>query len=306
MFLPNNEKINFSDPLQMLPENEKTRKLFYFQSLGIPHLFSLGKVELLASTNPFPPHVHKNSFELCVHYEGSQYYELNGTGNETHTGDILISFPNEHHSTGNKSEEKSKFFYLIFECMPDTQNFMGLDDASSDYVIHKLFSITNRIFRGSAVLRPILEEVMNTYSMNPPLGTIKIKSLMLNFFYELCYLIDHSVNNSSMPKDIEFACDYILENITQSPKIDTIAEKVFLSTSQFKKKFKQHTLYAPHDYMLRQKITISCDMLQYTYIPITKIAFELDFSSSQQFSKVFKKYIGVSPSQFRTNKNMYL
>ncbi len=37
-------------------------------------------------------------------------------------------------------------------------------------------------------------------------------------------------------------------------------------------------------------------------ISITDIAYQTGFSSSQSFSKVFKKYTGVTPSRYRKGK----
>ena len=125
-----------------------------FSGLDIPNLHLMSRVEYRGSDNaPLKPHLQKDCIELCYHFEGRQHYELGGRLYDVHSGDIFIAMPDELHSTGLWTEEKSKFYYLIFSCMPDTRNFLGLDDAASDCIRDRLYSIQTRLFRGIPILK---------------------------------------------------------------------------------------------------------------------------------------------------------
>ncbi|MNL10142.1 DNA-binding transcriptional activator FeaR [compost metagenome] len=56
----------------------------------------------------------------------------------------------------------------------------------------------------------------------------------------------------------------------------------------------------PVDFILRSKVEEGKKLLQ---LPdgesVTAIAFKLNFSSSQYFATVFKKYTGISPAEFK-------
>ena len=89
-----------------------------FSGLAIPNLQLLSRVEFRGSDNaPLEPHLHKDCFELCYHFEGRQHYELGGRLYDVHSGDIFVAMPNELHSTGLWTEEKSKFYYILFSCL---------------------------------------------------------------------------------------------------------------------------------------------------------------------------------------------
>lgn len=48
-----------------------------FSGLDIPNLHLMSRVEYRGSDNaPLKPHLHKDCFELCYHFEGRQHYEL--------------------------------------------------------------------------------------------------------------------------------------------------------------------------------------------------------------------------------------
>jgi AraC-like DNA-binding protein len=57
---------------------------------------------------------------------------------------------------------------------------------------------------------------------------------------------------------------------------------------------------APNDYRQRLRIKRCCERLTKTSDSITAIGIESGFQSSQYFSRVFKKYVGLTPSDYRS------
>lgn len=275
------------------------RQTLSFDTLGIYGLYSLSKVELTAAAPPIGLHTHPEQFEICVHYEGKQYYEINGCGYETHAGDIFISFPNEEHSTGSYYEDKSKFFYFIFDNVPEGGRLITLTPEETSHVMKKLFSVNSRLVRGAEVVKPILDEVFSLYFSENPLKKSVINSLMTRFFFELCRLIEDGKKASRTDENVIAVKDYIDCNTTKSLSVEALAEMSYLSLSQFKRKFKELSFYSPHDYILRQKIELAKEMLGYTYLSVTEIAYAVGISSSQLFAKTFKRYTGQTPSEYR-------
>jgi AraC-like DNA-binding protein len=67
--------------------------------------------------------------------------------------------------------------------------------------------------------------------------------------------------------------------------------------------FRRYTGMSPHDYHIRQKIRFARQLLQETALPVTSIAERLHFSGIHYFSKLFKQLTGVSPTQYRRQRN---
>jgi AraC-like DNA-binding protein len=65
--------------------------------------------------------------------------------------------------------------------------------------------------------------------------------------------------------------------------------------------FRQQTGFSSKSYIVHLRVNSSKQMLEQTDKPITRIAYECGFTSSQQFSSVFKKYTGQSPSDYRNH-----
>jgi two-component system response regulator YesN len=55
----------------------------------------------------------------------------------------------------------------------------------------------------------------------------------------------------------------------------------------------------PADYVSRQKVARATDLLRKTGMPVTQIATNLGYSSSQYFATAFRRYTGKTPSVAR-------
>jgi len=278
----------------------KERTVIYLINIGIPHTCELGKCNFLEAKPSMNPHLHKDSFEICYHISGRQVYSVNGIDYETKGGDVFVVFPNEVHDSGGFPEDKSEFYYFAFNCVSSTKNFIGLDDEASDYIVNSLLTMKNRHFRGNFMIKSILEDIFNIYFSNSPIKKVLIQSLLIKYFQQIiaCEKASHEKTHS-IPKDIQTTLEYIGANPHINISIEELADIACLSVSRFKQKFKYHVGVPPYEYMVRKKIELSQDMLRYTDMLVTEIAVELNFSSSQHFSKVFKKFTCMTPGEYR-------
>ena len=81
--------------------------------------------------------------------------------------------------------------------------------------------------------------------------------------------------------------------------IESMAALAGLSPNRFINQFKSYTGFSPMDYLNREKLQRAKLMLADQDRSITDIAMELDFSTTQYFATMFKKYTGMTPTQFR-------
>lgn len=89
------------------------------------------------------------------------------------------------------------------------------------------------------------------------------------------------------------------EHLQHKLCIYEIAGALKLTPVSFVRRFKSETGLTPADYFMRMKLTEARRRMSAANMSISQVAFDLGFSSSQHFSSVFKKYIGVSPGAFR-------
>lgn len=94
--------------------------------------------------------------------------------------------------------------------------------------------------------------------------------------------------------------NYIEQNLTSPLGIDDIAAHVHLSRSRAIHLFKEAYADTPYNYYLGQKMELARTMLKCTTLSIQEISERLGFSDYHHFSGSFKKWCGLSPTQYRS------
>ena len=70
------------------------------------------------------------------------------------------------------------------------------------------------------------------------------------------------------------------------------------SVESFRKKFLSEVGISPIKYVLEQKMKMAKNLLADKNISVSDVAFQLGFQDQYYFSRLFKKYEGVSPKKF--------
>lgn len=110
-----------------------------------------------------------------------------------------------------------------------------------------------------------------------------------------------SYNKSPLINKIE---SYIVENVYSSLDLNTLASKLNYSHNYISTYYKKETGQTLSSFIMKNKLREAKNLLMYTNKSINSIAFELSFKEVSHFSNVFKKYEGISPSEYRRKKQI--
>jgi AraC-like DNA-binding protein len=72
-----------------------------------------------------------------------------------------------------------------------------------------------------------------------------------------------------------------------------------LSVSHFRKLFRETHGESPRDMQNRALMQKACELVLHSSWSITEIAYQLGFSTVHNFSRAFRREIGVSPQGYR-------
>lgn len=98
---------------------------------------------------------------------------------------------------------------------------------------------------------------------------------------------------------LESAKGYINNNYNNDISLSDISGYVYLSTSHFARVFKKQYGISPIQYLLGVRIEKAKTLLEETNLKVGDIASSVGFSAQQRFNDIFKKHLGVSPSEYR-------
>ena len=102
------------------------------------------------------------------------------------------------------------------------------------------------------------------------------------------------------PRKLRAVVEYIEEHLDASPTLEQMAATAHLSAYHFARQFKAATGLPPHQYLIARRVERAKQLLQAgTDLSLAEVAAQAGFSDQSQFSRHFKRLVGVTPRQFR-------
>lgn len=95
--------------------------------------------------------------------------------------------------------------------------------------------------------------------------------------------------------------NYVQHNLSRPVDVDDLAKTLFISRTHLASRFKQETGMTLTDFILGEKVEEAKRLLRYSDKSLTLIANYLGFSSQSHFTRIFKKYSGQTPREYREN-----
>ena len=99
---------------------------------------------------------------------------------------------------------------------------------------------------------------------------------------------------------------YINNHLDETLELKTLANEAALSDFHFHRIFKALKGEAIGGYITRLRLEATARLLRYTSLTIEEIAFNIGYETPASLSKAFKKQYGISPTEYRTNKDTYI
>lgn len=99
--------------------------------------------------------------------------------------------------------------------------------------------------------------------------------------------------------DLEKIHSLMQARIHEQLDIDTLANSVNLSKFHFIKRYKELTGTTPINHFIQLKIERACHLLDISSRTIAEVAFMVGYEDAYYFSRIFKKVMGISPTQYR-------
>ena len=96
--------------------------------------------------------------------------------------------------------------------------------------------------------------------------------------------------------------DHIEEHLAADISLTQLATVAGMSAHYFAELFRQSTGHAPYRYVLLRKIERAKQILRHPQRSVLDVALDVGFQNPSHFARTFRKFVGVSPSQFRSER----
>ena len=106
-------------------------------------------------------------------------------------------------------------------------------------------------------------------------------------------------NGPLTPEQIECVTNFVLTHLHQKLPLFLLARQIDFSAHHFARLFRQTTGESPHQFILRQRISHAKFLLNTTNLSVAQIAAECGFANPGHLTQTFKRYVGLTPSEYR-------
>ena len=252
---------------------------------------------------PLYRHTHVDFAELSLITDGSARHVVDGDSYPIASGDVFVIHRKVPHSF--EETDKLRLYNIMFDpkLLPDSDiaesegfkalfapekagrgfsSHLSLDPRDLDLVAH----LFRRIYREYTEKRVGWKTAVQ--------GDFLKLTVTLSRLYDF----DRVKDGNGMEK-ISGAAAYIEQNYAENISVARLAEMSNYSVRQFIRLFKKAFGCIPTEYIANLRMQKARELLRGKTVSITDIALYCGYGDSNYFSRIFRKYNGMTPSEYR-------
>ncbi len=252
-------------------------------------------------------HLHDDVLELLYIMKGSGSYIVNGQDYDVSHGSLIICNQSVLHGQSPASKNNSGMLESYCCALTDLQLpglppntlidedqnpvlFFDFDKLPVENIMTSMYELDQDPDTyydvcdslANALLNIVYIKIMNRAKSNKPV--VKTK------------------NDSPMQSRREFILDvtkYLDTHFEESLSLQELGEEFHISHYHLSHLYKQETGLSPMKYVMHRRIGESQSLLMNSDMQISEISAAVGFEDNCYFSSTFKKYVGLTPSEYR-------
>ncbi|MGY4691383.1 AraC family transcriptional regulator [Salibacterium sp. K-3] len=238
---------------------------------------------------------HHATHQILYVLDGTGRCTLNQTDHALESDNVVLIAPYTKHSILSSS----KMTVLVLEF---NESFLS-DEVRTELLplVFESSSVLKMSLFDSSELRQLLRKMLYEQSHGDNLRMLAMKI----FLAELLFVMKRSYHSNQVADTnmlrVEWLRNYINTHYYEITGSEDLSKKMGMSTRYVHSIFKEHYEKTPMQYLTEVRLELVKDMLLETDNDIASICFEVGFESVSTFYRVFKKYVGVPPNQYRTS-----
>lgn len=158
-------------------------------------------------------------------------------------------------------------------------------------------SVRRWLIRNDIILGEMVCRCVKLYTQNEPFSEMYLKPILGEFLFG-------GVKEKKLSPAVAQVCDNLDKDIRRFYNLEDMCHMTGYSKNQMIRLFRNDTGMTPIQFQLRHKMQFAAKLLLYSDKTITEIAPAIGMEDVNYFSKVFKKYMGKSPRNYRTHFEM--
>jgi AraC-like DNA-binding protein len=236
-----------------------------------------------------------HEFQLNYITEGTGIFENSAGKFQVKPGSLLVIFPDEWHR------------YRPLKKTGWVENYVGFNGSVASHLLkHPTFSVRQPVIQ-CGIREDIIDSYLKIFDLiekeHPGYQQIASGMVVKLLGYIISIEKRKGFSGKQISKVIEEVRFLMRQNAAQEFDLEELACRHNVGYSYFRKMFKKYTGVSPGQYHLQLRIIRAKELLISTDKSIKEISLELGFQTIHYFSLIFKKKVGMNPSEFRKRVN---
>lgn len=255
------------------------------QSLAYIHCY--GHYQTLKEFHFYETPERKSYLYIYIH-NGSMILEQSGTNYLMEQSNIAFL---PYSSDLKLHSDKNLDFYLLYLSGSILPHFYSRYQSEVISPISKLLSFDP--------LMMLLSQLPSPDEIQLPKLEILQSRLLINLIADTLFVRDMQHIQSNIPDYLTALQRLFHENLQADYSLDELAHMLHVNKYKLIKEFKEYFLVPPMQYLLNLRIQKAKELLLSSNLKVSQIAEQTGFSNTNYFVHLFKKKIGLSPTDFR-------
>lgn len=200
-----------------------------------------------------------------------------------------------------KKDEIKKLLIQIYE-----KDIEGMMQCNYLYYINSLLFgyLTYLVTRFNISLEQFYEEgSFSITRLNDMESCIEMEEWMYRKIKFILDYLEHEVNYSPI---IRQAIEYLEENYSQDISIENVADTIGINKSYLSRTFKAEVGRNISVYLNELRISKALSLMDKREYKTMDIVYTVGYNSAQNYYHAFKQVMGVTPKEYRENRNRYV
>lgn len=251
-----------------------------------------------STSNNINSRIHFHPFtEFYFILDGKGKFSIEDRVIDTSKDDFFIINSNVGHSIYSSKEENLVYISFGVDSI-FVKNLLNGNNIEEDKYIYKNIEENQEYFIKSF---DIINEEFNSndifaQSMANAKASEFVISLLRKFKDEIIITNDIKIN-----KQIDYIKNFIDNNYSEDINLESLSKMAYMNKFHLIAEFKQSYRVTPIDYLILKRIEVTKNLLISTNHSMEEISSIVGFNSQSYFNQVFRKKVGLTPSQFRKN-----
>lgn len=241
------------------------------------------------------PHQHRfNTMWLIARGQGT--FIIDGVSYHVEPGRLFFATPDMVTDRISDDNDPLEFYFIRFSyatAYEEQEEWRFGSSKDSPFPLRGMYTIQN-----PPPLINLCEHIDQLMKRRGQVVTMRRRILFLDILISIVSDFRAQMVTGSTTMAIEMTIDHMVNHYNENITLEELARMAGLSVSHYSRLFKKYANYSPIDYLVHLRMDRAKELLVLSDYKLKAIAESVGYHDELYFSRMFKKVVGTSPSDY--------